>query len=137
MGVQQRITLARCPVIEPDRKHALSGHVLDTTMSTTGPQLLVQVANRVGQSRVMGGQDRPAGGQIPQAVQDGDALGRPQDHIKGRDGVAAMGAAEQLARGGVPAFEHGLEPGHRCFALQPQGGGAGAVPPAWGLTVAR
>jgi hypothetical protein len=48
-----------------------------------------------------------------------------------------MGAAEQLPRGRVPALEHGLEPGHRCFALQPQGGGASAVPAAWGLAVAR
>ena len=37
---------------------------------------------------------------------------------------------------GVAALEHGLEPGHGCFALQPQAAGAGAVPPAWGLTVA-
>jgi hypothetical protein len=47
-----------------------------------------------------------------------------------------MGTAEQLASRGVPALEHGLEPGHRCFALQPKVGGADAVPPAWGLAVA-
>jgi|SRR5215212_3844014 hypothetical protein len=48
-----------------------------------------------------------------------------------------MRAAEQLTSGEVAAFEHGLEPGQRCFALQPEGAGAGAVPPAWRLTVAR
>ena len=46
------------------------------------------------------------------------------------------GAAQQLARRRVAALEHGLEPGRRCFALQPQAGGAGAVPPARGLAVA-
>ena len=39
---------------------------------------------------------------------------------------AAARAAEQLPRGWVPALEHGLEPGHGCFALQPQAVGAGA-----------
>ena len=63
-------------------------------------------------------------------------LRRPQDHIKGGDGIAAVLPAEQLAGGGVAALEHGLEPGHGCFALQPQAAGAGAVPPAWGLAVA-
>jgi hypothetical protein len=46
-----------------------------------------------------------------------------------------MRTAKQLASGGVAALEHGLEPGHRYFALQPQAGGASAVPPAWGLAV--
>jgi hypothetical protein len=47
-----------------------------------------------------------------------------------------MGAAQQLAGSGVAPLEHGLEPGHRCFALQPEGRGGGAVPAAWGLAVA-
>jgi hypothetical protein len=46
------------------------------------------------------------------------------------DGARYMSTAEQLASGGVAALEHGLELGHRCFALQPQAGGAGTVPPA-------
>jgi hypothetical protein len=52
----------------------------------------------------MGGQDGPAGGRIAEAVQDRDTLGRPQDHIKGGDGVAAVLPAEQLAGGGVAAL---------------------------------
>jgi hypothetical protein len=72
-----------------------------------------------------------------QAVENGDAFGRPQDHVEAGDGVAAMRAAKQLPRGRVAAFEHGLEPSHGCFALQPQGGGGGSVPPARRLAVAR
>jgi len=136
MGVQQRITFSGCPVVEPDRQQPLSGHVLDTAMATASPQVLVQVADRLGQPGMVGGQHRPAGGWVTQAVEDRDALGRPQHHIEGRHGVAAMRAAQQLASGGVPAFEHGLEPGRRCFALQPEASGAGAVPPARGLPVA-
>jgi hypothetical protein len=48
-----------------------------------------------------------------------------------------MRAPEQLPGGGIAALEHPLEPRHRCFALQPEAAGAGAVPPAWGLAVAR
>ena len=114
----------------------LAGHVLDTAMATARPQVLVQVGNCLGQSRVVGGQHRSAGGRVTEAVEDRDALGRPQDHIKGGHGVAAMRAAQELPGGGVAAFEHGLEPGRRCFALQPERAGAGAVPPAWGLAVA-
>jgi hypothetical protein len=64
------------------------------------------------------------------------ALGRPQDQIQGGDRVAAVGAAEQLAGRGVAALEHGLEPGHGCFALQAEAGGGGAVPSSWRLAVA-
>ena len=53
MGVQQRITLPRCPVIEPDRQHPLSGHMLDTAVTAAGPQMLVQVADRLGQPGMM------------------------------------------------------------------------------------
>jgi hypothetical protein len=123
-------------VVEPDGQQALSGHVLDTTVATAGPNVFVQVADRLGQAGVMGLEHRPAGGRVTQAVEDRDALGRPQDHVKGRDGIAAMRPAQQLASCGVAALEHGLEPRHRCFALQTQRGGAGAVPPAWTLTVA-
>jgi hypothetical protein len=105
-------------------------------VAAAGPKLLVQVADRLGQPGVMRRQHRPSGGRVTQAVQDRHALGRPQDHVEGRDGVAAMRAAEQLAGRRVATLEHSLEPGHRCFALQPQAGGAGTVPPAWGLTVA-
>ena len=115
-------------MVEPHRQQPLSGHVLKSAMATTGPQLLIQVAGRLGQPGVMGGQHGPAGGRVTQAVEDRDALGRSQHDVEGRHGVAAVGTAEQLASGGVAAREHGLEPGHRCFALQPEGGGTGAVP---------
>jgi hypothetical protein len=59
--------------------------------------VLVQVANRLSQPGMMRLEHRPAGRRIPQAVQDRDALGRPQDHIKGGHGVAAMRAAKKLA----------------------------------------
>jgi len=137
VSVQQRIAFSGCPVVEPDRQQALAGHVLDTTMAAAGVQVLVQVGNRLGQPSMMGGQHGSSGRRVSQAVQDRDALGRAQDHVKGRHRVAAVRAAEQLAGGGVAAFEHGLEPGHRCFALQPQAGRAGAIPAAWGLAVAR
>jgi hypothetical protein len=136
MGVQQRVTLPGRPVVEADGQQPLTGHVLDTTMATAGTQVLIQVADRLGQPSMMGSQHRPAGDRIPQAVEDRDALGRPQDHIESGDGIATMRAAQQLASCRVAAFEHGLEPGRRCFALQPKAGGAGAVPAAWGLAVA-
>jgi hypothetical protein len=124
-------------MIEPDRQQPLSGHVLVTAMTAAGAQVSIQVGDRLGQPSMMGSQDRPAGRRVPQAVEDRDALGRPQHHIEARHGVAAMRAAEQLASRRVPTFEHGLEPGHGCFALQPQAGSADAVPAAWGLAVAR
>jgi hypothetical protein len=85
---------------------------------------------------MMGSKHRPAGARVTQAIQDRHALGGPQDHIEGGHRVAAMGAAQQLPRGGVTALEHGLEPRNRCFALQPECAGASAVPPARGLAVA-
>jgi hypothetical protein len=136
MSVQQRVAFPRCPVVEADRQQSMSGHMLDTAMAAAGPQVLVQVASRLGQPAVMGPQHGLAGGRATEAVEDRDALGRPQDHINRWDGIAAMGTAEQLPRRRVLALEHGLEPGHGCFALQPQAAGASAVPPAWGLTVA-
>jgi hypothetical protein len=136
MGVQQWITVPGGPVVEPDRQHSPSGHVLDTTVAAAGPQVSVQVGDRLGHPGVMGGQHRSSGGWVTEAVEDRHALGGAQDHIKARHGVAAVGAAEQLASGGVAALEHGLEPGRRCFALHAKGGGAGAVPAAWGLAVA-
>jgi hypothetical protein len=136
VGMQQRVALSRRPVVEPDRQHSLSGHMLDTTVATAGPKVLIQVADRLGQPSMMGGQHRPAGRRMTKAVEDGHALGRPQDHVEGGHGVAAMGTAQQLAGRGVAALEHGVEPRRRCFALKPEGGGAGAVPPAWGLAVA-
>jgi hypothetical protein len=101
------------------------------------PQVLVQVADRLGQPGMMGGQHRPSGRWVAQAVEDRDALGRPQHHVKGGHSIPAMGTAQQLPRRGVPALKHGLELGHGCFAPRPKAHGAGAVPPAWGLTVAR
>ena len=124
-------------MVEPDRQHPLAGHMLDTAMSTAGAQVLVQVADRLGQPGVMGGQHRPSNCGVPQAVEDRDALGRPQHHVEGGDGVAAVRTAKEFAGVRVAALEHGLELGHRCFAPQPEAAGAGAVPPSWGLTVAR
>jgi hypothetical protein len=117
VGVQQRVAFSGRPVVEPDRQHPLSGHMLDTAMATTAPQVLVQVASRLGQAGVMGGQHRPSGRRVTQAVQDRDALGRPQHHVEGGHGVAAMRPTEQLPRRRVAALEHGLELGHGCFAL--------------------
>jgi hypothetical protein len=135
--MQQRITFSGCPVVKADPQQPLAGHMLDTTMAAAGPQVLVQIADRLSHASVVGGQHGSSGGRVTEAVEDGDALGRPQDHVKGGHGIAAMRAAEQLPRRRVAALEHGLEPGHRCFALQPEGAGAGAIPPARGLTVAR
>jgi hypothetical protein len=120
-------------MVEPDRQHALTGHVLDTAMATAGPQVLVQVGHRFGQPGVVGGQHRPSSPWVTEAVEDRHALGRPQDHIKAWHGVAAMRTTQQFATGGVPALEHGLEPRRRCFALQPEAPGGGAVPAAWTL----
>jgi hypothetical protein len=86
-------------------------------VAAAGAQVLVQVGDRLGQPGMMGGQHRPARRRVTEAVEDRDALGRPQDYIEGGHGGAAMRAAQQLAGGGVAALEHGLEPGHRCFAL--------------------
>jgi hypothetical protein len=88
----------------------LSGHVLDTTVATAGAQVSVQVGDRLGQPSMMGLEDRPAGGWVAQAVEDRHALGRPQDYVEGRDGVPAVGAAQQLAGCRVAALKHGLNP---------------------------
>jgi hypothetical protein len=111
--------------------------MLDTAVAAAGSQVSVQVGNRLGQPDVMRLEHRPAGGRIPEAVQDRHALGRAQHHVERGHGVAAVGAAEQLPSRRVAALEHGLEPGHRCFALQTERRRPGAVPAARGLTVAR
>ena len=106
-------------MVEPDRQRPLSGHMLDTAMATASTKVLIQVANRLRQPGMMGRHHSSSGGRVTEAVENGLALGRTQDHIKGGHRVAAMGAAQQLPGRGVAAFEHGLEPGHGCFALQP------------------
>jgi len=120
VGVQQRVAFAGCPVVEPDRQQPLSGHVLDTAMATAGPQMLVQVGDGLGQPGVMGSRYRSSSGRVTQAVEDGDALGRPQDHVEGGHGVATVGAAEQLAGGRVAALEHGLEPATDASPCSPR-----------------
>jgi hypothetical protein len=135
--MQQRVTLPGRPVVEPDRQHSLSGHVLDTAMATTGPQVLVQVGDGLTDANVVGVQYGSAGHRVAQAVQDRHALGRPQNHVERRHGPLAVGAAQQLTGVRVAALEHGVEPRWRCFALQPQAAGADAVPPPWGLAVTR
>jgi hypothetical protein len=124
-------------VVEPNRQQPLSGHVLDTAMATAGAKVSVQVGDRLADTGVVSIQDCPAGCRIPQAVEDRHALGRPQHDVERWHGVAAVGAAEELAGVGVTALEHPPEPRRGCFALQPQAAGAGAVPAARGLTVAR
>ena len=120
MSVQQRIALPRCPVVKADRQQPLSGHMLDTAMAAAGPQMVVQVADRLGQPGVMGGQHGSSGGWVTEAVEGGHALGRPQDHVECGDGVAAVRTAQQLPDIRVPTLEHGLEPGGGCFACSPR-----------------
>jgi hypothetical protein len=61
-------------VIEPDRQQPPSGHVLDTAMATAGTQVLIQVADRLGQTDMMRPEDRPASRRIPGAVEDDTLL---------------------------------------------------------------
>jgi hypothetical protein len=65
VGVQQRIAFSGRPVVEPNGQQPLSGHMLDTAVAAAGPQVSVQVADRLGQAGVMGLEDRSAGGRIP------------------------------------------------------------------------
>src|ERR671910_687622 len=81
--VCNRVTLMRGPVVEADCQHPLSGHVLVSTVATAGPKVLVQVADRLGQPGMMGLKHRPTGGRVAEAVEDRDALGRPQDQVEG------------------------------------------------------
>jgi hypothetical protein len=134
--MQQRVPRPAGPVVEPDRQQSPSVHVLVAAVATASPQVVVQVADRLTDTSVVGAQHRPAGRRVAQAVEDRHALGGAQDHVEGGDGVAAVGAAEKLPGVGVAALEHALEARRRCFALQPQAGGAGAVPAAWTLAVA-
>ena len=52
-------------MVEPDRQQPLSGHMLDTAMSTPCAQVSVQVADRLSHATVMGGQHGSTGGRIP------------------------------------------------------------------------
>jgi hypothetical protein len=137
VGVQQRIPLPGRPMVEPDRQQPLSGHVLDTAVPTAGPDVGIQVGDRLPDTGMMGVQHGPTSCRIPKPVQHRHALARAQDHVEGWHRPLAMRTAEELAGVGVAALEHCLEPGHGCFALQPEGAGAGAVPAAWTLAVAR
>ena len=98
--------------------------------------MLIRVGARLADADVVGGQGGPAGRWVAQAVKDRDALGRAQNRVKGRHGALAVSPAEKLPGVGVAALEHAPEPRRRCFALQPQVGGAGAIPTSWGLAVA-
>jgi hypothetical protein len=68
-----------------------------------GAQVLVQVADRLGQPGVVGGQHDLSGVRVNQALEDGDALGGPQDHIEGGHGVAAMGRPSSSPVGSRPS----------------------------------
>ena len=74
MGVQQRITLPGCPMVEPDRQQPPTLDMLDTTVAAAGPKMSVQVGDRLGDTSVMSGQHRPARRRIAQAKEDGHAL---------------------------------------------------------------
>ena len=93
VGVQQRVAFAAGAMVEPDRQQPLSGHVLDTAMAAAGPQVSVQVGDRLADTSVMSREHRPAGGRITQGVEDRDALGGAQHHVKGRHRIATMRAA--------------------------------------------
>ena len=82
-------------MIEPDRQQPPSVHVLDTAMAATGAQVSAQVPDRLGHAGVVGLKHRPPGRRIAEPREDRHALGRPQDHIKGGHGVAAVGTAQQ------------------------------------------
>jgi hypothetical protein len=112
------------------RTHA--GHRRDRD----GPPGARPVGRRLADTGVVGVKHRPPGGRIAQTVEHRHALGRAQHHIERGHGIAAMGAAEQFASGRVAALEHPPEVRRRCFALQPERPGAGAVPAAWTLAVA-
>jgi hypothetical protein len=62
--MQQRIAFSGRPVVEPNGQQALSGNVLDTTMSAAGAQVSVQVADRLGQPSMMRSEDGSAGGWV-------------------------------------------------------------------------
>ena len=66
---------------------------------------------------VMGGQHRPAGRRVAQAIEDRHALGRAQHHVERGHRVAAVGAAQQLAGVGMAALEH--PPGTRAGDASP------------------
>jgi hypothetical protein len=70
MSVQQRVTFAAGAVVEPDRQQPLSVHMLMSAMAAAGPEVVVQVGGGFGHADVVGGQHRPAGRRIPEAVED-------------------------------------------------------------------
>jgi hypothetical protein len=80
--MQQRVPRPAGPVVEPDRQQSPSVHVLVAAVVTAGPQVVVQVADRLTDTSVVGAQHRPAGRRVAQAVQDRHALGGAQDHSK-------------------------------------------------------
>jgi hypothetical protein len=53
MGVQQRIALAAGAMVEAHRQQPLSGHVLDTIVAASGPQVSVQVRDRLADASVI------------------------------------------------------------------------------------
>jgi hypothetical protein len=94
VGVQQRIAFSGRPVVEPDRQQPLAGHVLMAGVAAAGPDVGVQVADSLADAGVVGIQDRPAGGRIPEAVEDGHALGGAQHHVERGHGDLAVRSAE-------------------------------------------
>jgi hypothetical protein len=58
-SVQQRVTLAGCPVVETNSQQALSGHVLDTAMAAAGPQVVVRIADPTTESLAMSATTSP------------------------------------------------------------------------------
>jgi hypothetical protein len=81
-------------MVKPDRQQPLSGHMLYTALATACTNVLIQITDRLLDTGVMGVQHGPAGRRIPEAVEDRQALGRPQDHVERRHGPRAVGAAQ-------------------------------------------
>jgi hypothetical protein len=69
-------------------------------------------------------------GSRPGPPYHGGVLGDHDPHPGAAFGCATVGPRS------AGACPHGSAGGHRRFAPQPKGGGAGAIPAAWGLTVA-
>jgi hypothetical protein len=135
VGVQQRIPFSGRPVVEADRQQPLTGHARGRHGRDGPPG--VRPGTRSLRRRQRGGRPaRPGRWPRPPGRTGSRRSCRAQDHVECRHRVAAVGAAEELAGVGVAALEHGLESRRRCFARQPEAGGAGAIPAARGLAVA-
>jgi hypothetical protein len=134
--MNEGVALARGAVVEPHRQQAAAPNMLRPAVATAGAELPVQVGGRLRQPHVVGVQHRPPGRGIPQAVQDGDALGRAQHQVKAGDGVAAVLAAEQLPVLGSRPWMSRRNPSLEASPSRPRLAEPRPYRPAWGLAVA-